>query len=85
MKPHIIEGHITSDKVDVTQVPVNFNGKVSAIFVNANEHGYAKVRFDQKSIDKFTTDLYKVEDHVTRGAIQRYFWQLVMDRQMTSL
>lgn len=69
MKPVFINGIITSDKVDVTEVAVPFNGKVTAIFVNANEHGYAKVRFDQKSIDSFTTDLYRVEDHVTRAAI----------------
>lgn len=53
--------------------------------MNFGEHAYAKVRFDPASIDWLTENLHRVKDPLTRSSIWRYFWMLVMDRQMSSL
>jgi len=84
----VISNVVISDKdeltdVDISSLPPDF--KFGAIFVNKNEHAYAKVRFDAQSIDWFTDNLHRVSDAVTRAAIWRYFWMLVMDKQTTSL
>lgn len=42
------------------------------------------MRFDSQSVDWFTENLGTIKDEVTRGAIWRYFWMLVQDRQITS-
>ena len=58
--------------IDLTGVPTDF-GAIKAIFVNEGEHAYAKVRFDQCSINWFTDNLHLVEDSLTRGSIWRHF------------
>lgn len=69
--------------MDISQLPQDF--QFGAVFLNQDEHAYAKVHFDPQSIDYFTENLSSVEDPLTRGAIWRYFWLLVMDRKMSSL
>jgi len=83
---HIIEDIVIRDeetRVDVSSCPEAF-GPVKAIFVNQGEHAYAKVRFDQDSIQWFIKNLNKVKDSTTRGAIWRYFWMSVMEKSMKS-
>ena len=86
--PVIVKEVVISEKeelteVDISSLPGDF--QYGAVFVNEGEHAYSKVRFDQQSIDWFTSNLQTVKDAVTRAAIQRYFWILVMDKKMTSL
>ena len=71
------------NEVDISSVPADF--KLGAIFVNHDEHAYAKVRFDDASIRWFTDNLSKVSSAPNRGAIWRHFWQLVSDMKMSSL
>ena len=54
------------------------------MYLNYGSHAYAKIRFDGKSVNWLTDNLGKISDAVTRGAIWRYFWMLVQDRQITS-
>lgn len=47
-----------SDKDELNDLPVPLQSKVTVINVNANDHGYAKIRFDQGTLDNFVTSLY---------------------------
>ena len=87
-EPIIIREVVVGEKeelttVDISALPDDF--QFGAVNVNEGEHAYAKVRFDPQSIEWFTKNLYTVKDALTRAAIGRYFWMLVMDKQMTSL
>jgi hypothetical protein len=84
----VIKNHVLSEKdevtvVDLGSIPADF--KFVAVYLNHGSHAYAKVRFDDTSIDWFTQNLSQVESAVTRAAIWRYFWMLVMDKQMSSV
>lgn len=83
IKDIIIGSHDEITEVDISSIPSDF--QFGAIYVNQDDHAYAKVRFDSQSIDWFTQNLSKVNNPLTRGAIWRYFWNLVMDRKMSSL
>lgn len=69
--------------VDISGLPGDF--QFGAVFLNQDEHAYAKVRFDPQSIDWLTENLGRIGDPLTRAAIWRYFWALVSDRKMSSL
>lgn len=45
-KPHVIKDVMISNKDALTDIEVPFQGKVTAINVNENDHAYAKTRFD---------------------------------------
>lgn len=76
---------IISEKDAVTDVPLTFNQPVTAVIINVNDHGYCKVRYDQKSLDTFVHNLQRIQDPVTRAQVWRQLWLLVMDRKMSSL
>ena len=59
--------------------------RFGAVYINQDDHAYANVRFDRQSTQWFTKNISKVDDNVTRAAIWRYFWKLVVDCQMSSL
>ena len=72
---------VLSEKEEVTVVTGLPEGwKVAAIYLNEGLDGYAKVRFDAKSVAWLTANLDRVADPVTRGAVWRYMHLLVMDR-----
>lgn len=48
------------NKEALTDIVVPFSGKVTAIYVNENDHAYAKTRFDQRTLDNFVDSLYKI-------------------------
>lgn len=56
----IIKDVILSDTNELNDVEVIFKGPVQAILINVNDHGYAKVRFDQKSLHSFEDNLYVI-------------------------
>lgn len=56
-----------------------------AVNVNHDEHAYCKVRFDATSVDWFMENLNLVSHALTRAAIWRYLWILVIDKRITSL
>ena len=70
-------------EVDISTMPGDF--QFGAVFLNQDEHAYAKVRFYSQSVDWLTENLHHVSDPLTRAAVWRYFWMLVMDRKMSSL
>jgi len=85
---HVIKDHLLSENeestiVDMATVPSDF--KIAAVYINHGNHAYAKIRFDEASIQWFTKNLSNVKDAGSRASIWRYFWYLVMDVQMTSL
>ena len=86
--PVVVKGVVVGDKneltdIDISQLPGDF--QYGAVFVNDGEHAYAKVRFDSQSVDWFTQNLSTVKDAVTRAAIHRYFWMLLIDKKMSPL
>ena len=86
--PHVIKNVVISGTeeltvVDLSSLPPNY--RFGAVVINYNEHAYGKVRFDTNSIDWLVTNLHRIEDALTRSAVWRYFWHLIMDRKMSSL
>jgi hypothetical protein len=48
----------TEEVVDV-KLEGSYDGRpIHAILLNVNDHGYVKVRFDQKSLETFENNLY---------------------------
>jgi aminopeptidase N len=84
-KVHVIKDIIISDKNALNQVEFEFQGPVSAIIINFDEHAYAKIRFDQKTLDNLEKNLYKINDYVARGMVWRQIWIHVIDCKMSSL
>lgn len=84
-KQHVIKDVILSDVTEIVDVEVPFNFPVSAILINVNDHGYAKIRFDTKSLDAFVNSLHKISDPVSRATFWRQSWLMVQDRKMSSL
>ena len=84
-EPHFVKDILLSDKDAINEVALGFTGPVSAIIINVNDHGYCKVRYDQKSLDSFVHSLQRINDPVTRAQVWRQLWLLVMDRKMSSL
>jgi len=83
--PHVVKDILISEKDALNDVNLNFNQPVTAVIINVNDHGYAKVRYDQKTLDSFVNNLQRIEDPVTRAQVWRQLWLLVMDRKMSSL
>jgi aminopeptidase N len=84
-KPHFVKDILISEKDALNDVPLHFDKPVTAVIINVNDHGYAKVRYDAKTLDAFVHNLQKIEDPVTRAQVWRQLWLLVMDRKMSSL
>lgn len=49
MKEHLIKDVMLSGSNEITDIPVTFDGEVTAVLLNHGCHSYTKVRFDQKS------------------------------------
>lgn len=63
---------ILSDSEEVIPVKVDFDKPVLAILINANDHGYCKVRFDEKTLDSFENNLFRVQNPLSRAQVWRY-------------
>lgn len=81
----MVKDILISEKDALNDVALHFDKPVTAIIINVNDHGYAKVRYDQKTLDAFVNNLQRIEDSVTRAQVWRQLWLLVMDRKMSSL
>ena len=66
-------------EVDIKSLPSDF--KLGAVYLNQDDHAYARVRFDRSSIDWFVRNLHLIEDPLTRAEIWRYFWLLVREER----
>lgn len=53
----MIKDVILSDQDSEVEVPITYTGPVSAILINVNDHGYCKIRFDDKSLNAFVNNL----------------------------
>ena len=69
--------------IDTSKLPADF--VFGAINVNHGEHAYCKVRYDANSVDWFKENLHKVTHSLTRAAVWRNLWILMLDKKMTSL
>jgi hypothetical protein len=74
---HEIKDIILSDKEAITQVTFDFKGPVKAVIINHDAHAYAKVLFDQRTLDTFETDFTKISDATTRHTAWRHVWDQV--------
>lgn len=69
MQAHIIDDIIISDKDEINDVKVDFSGAIRAIFINYEDHGYALIRYDQRSLDFIIHSLYEVETMLERANV----------------
>lgn len=46
-EPHFVKDVMISDREQLNDIEIPYNGKITVINVNANDHAYAKVRYDQ--------------------------------------
>jgi len=46
LHPHVVKDILISEKDALNDVILNFDKPVSAVIINVNDHGYAKVRYD---------------------------------------
>ena len=87
-EPFVLENIVVSDSEEITEVDT---GKLpgdfvfGAINVNHGEHAYCKVRYDAGSVDWFKENLHQVSHSLTRAAVWRNLWILMLDKQVTSL
>ena len=70
-QPHLIKNVMINEKSPLNDVPLNFTGTVTSVVINANDHGYAKVRYDEKSLGNFVNYLQRIQDSVTRAQVWR--------------
>ena len=85
-KEHIISDVIIGDKQELTRVNVeSVKGAVNAIVINHGAHTYAKIRYDQKTLNNLENDLYKIDDFLTRCQIWNQMWFQMFDHKMTSI
>ena len=82
---HVIRDVVISEKEQLNPLDVAFDFPVKAVIVNHGDHAYAKVRFDQKTLDCFEDELCKIDEYLTRSVVWRQLWLLVMDGRMSSL
>ena len=62
-KEHIISDVIIGNKEEITQVNVDsVKGPVKAIVINHGAHTYAKIRYDQQTLNNLENDLYRIDD-----------------------
>lgn len=84
-KAHVVKDIVISDKNALNPVQVDFTGPVQAIIINYDEHAYAKVRFDQKTLDSLEQNLHKIDDFLARSLVWRQLWLQVIDYKMSSI
>lgn len=46
-----------------------YSGPVKGILINHGDFGYTKIHFDKKSLDNFETNLYRIENDLSRNQI----------------
>ena len=80
-----MENLVTSDKNELTPLDVDFKGPVRAIIVNHHDHSYAKIRYDEKTLATLTTEMYKIDDYLTRSILWRQLWLQVGDGLMSPI
>lgn len=83
LKDVTINDHEPYTEVDIKHIPSGF--RFGAAYVNEGDHAVAKVRFDSNSLQWFGRNLGQVADPLTRAAVWRHFWLLVMDRKISSV
>jgi len=65
-------------------VSFDFKGTVKAVIINHDAHAYAKVLFDQRTLDTFETDITKISDATTRAIVWRHVWEEVRNARFSS-
>jgi aminopeptidase N len=87
LKAHIARDIILSEKDELTEVDIKFLGgtPIKAIIVNHGDHGYAKVRYDSKTLKCFEEELFKIDEYLERCVFWRQLWIHVLDEQISSL
>ena len=56
---HVIKDVVLSESEEINAIDIKgFDKPVAAVFVNVNDHGYCKTRFDQKSLAAFENNLH---------------------------
>lgn len=69
----------TNQTNNISLAMLNFSGPVKAVILNQGDHVYAKVRFDNNTLQNFKKDGLMIKDPLTRALIWRNLWQQVFD------
>jgi aminopeptidase N len=78
----IFSGVLVKDE-EVTEVD-ELRGKLvpEGILLNANNYGYCKIGFDEKSVSYFRDNTQHIQSDINRNLIYRYLWQHYKANQM---
>ena len=58
-----------SDEDAINHLSLNYTGPVKAVLINYDDHAYAKIHFDEKTLTNLEDNLYRVEDELQRAQI----------------
>ena len=61
------------------------NLRVKAIILNHGAYAYAKLRFDNITLDALADELHRIDNNLTKALVIRSMWMLVMDLKMSSI
>ena len=84
-QPHVVQNIVLSEKEELNAVSIDFKFPIKAVIINHDDHAYAKVRFDQRTLDTFESDLSSFDDYLARTIVWRHLMILVQDCQMSSV
>lgn len=73
----VIEAFIKPEKV--TEIRFNASNKYKAVLLNFDDHTFAKVVIDSKSLNFFSSNMVKISDTLTRTLCWRSFFDMVKD------
>ena len=66
-----------SEKEEFNPVTLDIKVPIKAVIINHDDHTYAKVRFDQRTLDTFESDLCSIDDYLARTIVWRHLGILV--------
>ena len=66
-QPFVIKDIMISDKDPINDIELAFDKQVTAVIPNVNDHGYLKVRYDEKTLASFVHSLQRIQDSLTRA------------------
>lgn len=71
---HVIRDVIISDKDELNEVKVDFQGPVKAILSNWEDHAYTLQEYDERTLSFIINDLHKLTSELDRVVIWTQMW-----------
>lgn len=79
----IIKGLVLSDKKALNKLDLSLNGTVEAVILNHGDHAYSTVFYDPHTLANLETNLYKIDDYLTRLGVIQNLWYHVMEQKLS--